>query len=363
MEQGSRTTGTDDPDERRHDCRGGQHGPVPVTTSRARVAAVGSTLDIWGPLASVAFNDASHQGPEHRSRARRNKPNTSGLLSCHLQCTPGPVGFLSRSRTFRSSSPGHAAPPQAHPRRPRRDRTRPHPRRLAPTELTVSTCTGLGPGAVAVEVEARRLARSLWLAGRGRGRSAPALVAKGSWAWALAGGPPGQRRGLVGELSPASPGSGGRSTIDQRRCSTWCHQPPVQPTQAAKGRLSRTATVPSASAVIPIASHPSAPSRFNRSTDADAPGVGLAGSKVGSEMMRYSHVAMAKTLRFPMTTLGAAQHRERCGQRGSGAAMGRGHRACPTLDPVRCSPGERQRRGRRSGRQAVGTGSVKKHTW
>ena len=123
--------------ERRHDCRGGQHGPVPVTTSRAAWAPRPSARHwTFGAPWHQSHSMTRYQGPEHRSRARRNKPNTSGLLSCHPQHTSGPVGFLSRSRTFRSSPPGHAAPPQAHPRpRPRRDRTRLHPGAVRPDRV------------------------------------------------------------------------------------------------------------------------------------------------------------------------------------------------------------------------------------
>ena len=62
------------------------------------------------------------------------------------------------------------------------------------------------------------------------------------------------------------------------------------------GRFSKTAKLPSPSAVIPTASQPSAPSRLSMVTDADPPGAAFAVSNSGRETIKYSQVVTARPL-------------------------------------------------------------------
>ena len=149
--------------EHRSAYQSGEHSHVPVPTSKSRAATnAGSTLDIGGPLASVAANDAL-PGSGAPLPSPPNRPDTSGLLSCHLERTPArsasSVGaehsevLHQATRHQHVTMPGpkdvpHSGgrrrglwiprpqrlrcPPQAHPRPPRRDRTRLHPRRGPP---------------------------------------------------------------------------------------------------------------------------------------------------------------------------------------------------------------------------------------
>lgn len=53
---------------------------------------------------------------------------------------------------------------------------------------------------------------------------------------------------------------------------------------------------PSPSVVIPTASLPSSPSRFSAATAAEAAGMDVGASSLGSARMRYSQVVIATTI-------------------------------------------------------------------
>lgn len=92
----------------------------------------------------------------------------------------------------------------------------------------------------------------------------------------------------------------------------WSSSRAIEPRQADRARpsghgtpqpsfgfFSSTATVPSASAVMPTASQPWFPSWLRAATDAEAPGARVGGSNAGRATMRYSHATMRPSWPLP----------------------------------------------------------------
>src|SRR5581483_6875499 len=124
---------------------------------------------------------------------------------------------------------------------------------------------------------------------------------------------------------PALDGAGGRpgaerdpllEPIRQHEFAGHRSRPMACPVQCRFGLFMSTATVPSASDVIPTASHPWVPSPLSAATDAETPGAGDGASKAGRATMRYSHGTMA-----PLPSRGSQPaHSAVEAQPGSGAA-------------------------------------------
>ena len=108
-----------------------------------------------------------------------------------------------------------------------------------------------------------------------------------------------ERNGTSAEEDLTS--SGYQPAVGANRPAAWSTRPRSVGRRLLSRRAaasSRTAKWPSARAVIPTASQPSAPSWLSLVTEADPPCAALAGSKSGRATIRYSHLVTARSQRL-----------------------------------------------------------------